>query len=148
MVTRNQIIQTAREYVGTPFEHQGRLKGYACDCVGLLLMVADDLGLVDVDGLPLRRYDYMNYHEQPLDAFVHEECKRRLIVKPISEMQDGDTLTLRTPSVPCHVAFVSTWGGMRCMVHAYAGIGKVVENVIDKAWYRRIEGCFGIPGVE
>jgi hypothetical protein len=148
MVTRNQIVQIAREYVGTPFEHQGRLKGYACDCVGLLLMVTDDLGLVDVHGRPLRRYDYMNYNDQPLDAFVHEECQRRLTGKPVSEMQDGDVLTLRTPSVPCHVAFVSTWSGMRCMIHAYNGIHKVVENVIDKAWYRRIEGCFAIPGVE
>jgi hypothetical protein len=147
MITRASVVRTAREYIGTPFSHQGRLKGYACDCVGLVLMVADEIGLFDVHGKPMRKHDYINYCEQPMDGFVHEECVRRLIGKPVSEMKEGDVLTLRVPSIPCHVAIVSTVNGLPGMIHAYSSFNKVVENIIDDKWLRRVEGCFSIPGV-
>ena len=155
MATREQIVGKAREYLRTPFQHQGRLKGFACDCVGLPLMVGDELGLVDRLGVPLKALDNVNYSSQPLDGFVHEECKRRLVEKPVDLMEDGDVITLRVPfrdeniklTVPCHAAIVTTVQGRPGMIHAYSGSGKVVEHLIDEKWRRRIEGCFSFPGV-
>lgn len=152
-MTRSQIVAAAREYVGTPFQHQGRLKGFALDCVGLVLSVGEDVGAVDTDGKPFLRGQYPSYSSQPLDAFVHEECKRRMFQMD-APLKDGDVITLRVPRVPCHVAIVSSVGGVLHMIHAYAGNctktfpnGACVEHVLDSKWSKRIEGVFEFPGV-
>jgi len=34
---KNLIIEKAREFIDTPYEHQGRLKGIGIDCCGLII---------------------------------------------------------------------------------------------------------------
>jgi len=36
---KNLIIEKAREFIDTPYEHQGRLKGIGIDCCGLIMIV-------------------------------------------------------------------------------------------------------------
>lgn len=52
MITGEDIAAKAREYIGTPFHHQGRARGIGIDCAGLVLGVMHDLSLGDlqVDG--------------------------------------------------------------------------------------------------
>jgi len=33
---KDAIVSEAREWLGTPWQHQASLKGVACDCVGLV----------------------------------------------------------------------------------------------------------------
>ncbi|MBL0320066.1 MAG: hypothetical protein IPP74_12385 [Alphaproteobacteria bacterium] len=47
MTSNQKIISQARTWLGTPFHHQARLKGKGCDCLGLIVGVADELGLKD-----------------------------------------------------------------------------------------------------
>jgi hypothetical protein len=149
MATRKQIVDKAREYVGTPFQHQGRIKGMACDCVGLPLMVAEELGLKDVNGKAiLVATETRIYSSQPMDSEVLTTAKNRLIEVSKSEMRDGDLVVMRVPSVPCHVALVSTVCGVAGMIHAISDVGKVVESIMDFKWQRRIVGVFRFPGVE
>jgi hypothetical protein len=42
MLSGNTFIAQARTWIGTPFHHQGRLKGVGCDCLGLIVGVAED----------------------------------------------------------------------------------------------------------
>ena len=35
-VTRAAIVAEARSWIGTPYRHQGSLKGAGCDCLGLI----------------------------------------------------------------------------------------------------------------
>jgi hypothetical protein len=44
----DDIVREARSYIGTPFKHQGREKGVAIDCLGVVLGVAVALDLVDL----------------------------------------------------------------------------------------------------
>jgi len=37
---KNLIIEKAREFIDTPYEHQGRLKGIGIDCCGLIILGA------------------------------------------------------------------------------------------------------------
>lgn len=148
MITKAQVVTKAREYLGTKFRHQGRLKGQAIDCVGLPLMIAEEFGLWDREGVLIHSRDSVNYSPQPLDSFVHEECKRRLIEKPVSEMTDGDVVTVRNPVIPCHVAIVAHITDYLSVIHAHNGIGRVVEHILTDELRALILGCFSFPGVE
>jgi NlpC/P60 family putative phage cell wall peptidase len=141
MITRQQIVDCARTYIGTPFRHQGRIKGLGLDCVGLPLCVARDLGL-SVDWI--ERYN--NYAPFPVDDMVLQECKRNLIEVSVEVMRPGDIICCRVP-VPCHVALVSELPPNLGMIHAYDPNRKVVEHDLDFHWRRRIAGVFVFPEV-
>lgn len=152
-VTRKQITDCARTYLDTPFQHQGRVKGISCDCVGVPYMVADEMGLCDRQGTKIGRLDNVNYQPQPTGNFVHTECQRILVEKPVAEMQEGDVLSMKMPTIPCHVGIVSKlYAGTpnECfgVIHGYSPAHKVVETIIDRKLRARIAGCFNFPGVE
>jgi len=46
---RQEILRVARSYLGTPYHHQGRIKGAGMDCVGLIICVCKDLGVFPPD---------------------------------------------------------------------------------------------------
>lgn len=138
MITRSQIVECARTYLGTPFQHQGRIRGLALDCVGLPICVARDLG-IDIP-------NYVNYDPEPADDTVLRECKKNLREIDETQMKFGDILCLRVP-VPCHVAIVTELMGYTSIIHAYSPNMKVVEHVLDIKWRRRIAGVFQFPEV-
>lgn len=81
----NAIIQEARTWLGTPFKHQGRLKGQGVDCLGLLVGVAAALRLRGRDGLPLTSRDSLAYGHYPDEAALRDGLKRCLT--PIVEWE-------------------------------------------------------------
>ena len=112
MTTKKEFIAQARRYVGFPHHHQGRAhlggRNQTVDCVGLLVCVGEDLGLVDVDGVPFRRSDELNYGPQPTRDDVHQACRRRLISKsPSDPILPADVISLlvkfreNEPGVTC-----------------------------------------------
>ena len=142
MISRDQIIAEARKWLGTPFRHQGRIRGRGVDCVGLLLCVMRDLGIADW------LTEFVTYPRQPMTDRVLEVCRARMIEIPLFEpMQPGDILVFRVPTVACHTAIVTELHGKPGIVHAYSPAGKVVEHCIDEKWRRRVAGCFLAPGV-
>ena len=149
-VTREQVVAKAREYIGTPFQHQGRVKGKkgGIDCVGLVMCVAEELGIVGADGQPMLRGDYFDYSAEPIDGYVHVGCKVRLVPGDMRDIRPGDIACMKIPTEPCHTAIISENGGALYVIHAYNG-GKclVVEHILDKAWLRRICGVFHFVGV-
>jgi hypothetical protein len=152
MATRKQIVACAREYLGTKFQHQGRIKGKTCDCVGLPYMVADELGLHSRDGEPIHKHDNSHYTAQPTNNFVQTECQRLLVEKPISQMQEGDVLLLKMPTIPCHVGIVTkVYEGTKheCfgIIHSYSPAKKVVETILDARLMNRVVSAFSFPGV-
>jgi hypothetical protein len=174
MVHRAEVVAKAREFLDTPFHHQGRTRGRGLDCVGLVLCVGGELGLCDVGGVPIHVHLYANYPAQPFGRIVHNECMRRLVIKwlydparirdqgaapPLELLDPGDVLTMRNPKIPTHTAIVGSLSAHAgdsylTIIHAYPGAatrkspgGKVAEHILDKKWLRRIEGVFSFPGV-
>ncbi len=149
MATRTEIQAKAREYVGTPFQHQGRMKGVALDCVGLILSVAEDLGIKDTRGVPILRIDYREYGPQPEGLLVLECCRDRLVAKGMGDLKPGDIICTSVPEMPTHTAIIVARDGMFYMVHAYeGGTRKCVEHILDMKWRRRIVAAFEFSGVE
>jgi NlpC/P60 family putative phage cell wall peptidase len=151
-VTRSAVVAAARRWIGTPFAHQGRVKGRAVDCLGLILCVLEEVGAMGASPTSeswTRLPEYTQYGPEPGKGKVYAGCIKHAILKPFHEVKAGDILSLRAPSEPCHVAFVSKQGTTLYMIHAYNG-GKqmCVEHVLDEIWLRRIAGVFEIPDIE
>lgn len=148
MPTKADIVATARTYIGTPFVDKGRLKGKACDCVGLPLLVAGELALRDKHDQPLTGQTYCSYTAQPVDDIVLATCVRHLCRRSLTDLQPGDVLVMRLPDTPCHVGiYCGLVDGVPHLVHAYNGAKGCVEHPIDVRWRRRICAAFYFPGV-
>ena len=118
----------ARDWLGTPYQHQGTLKHVGVDCVGLLVGVAKEAGIIAG-----------TYRIPPYEPFNNGELLMVEIARfcdPITldERRPGDVLIFSFLGQPQHTAYVSRVG----MIHSYAPLGKVVESPISDKWLDRI----------
>lgn len=139
MKTKNkeQIIDKAREFLDTPYLHQGRVKGGGIDCCGLVIQVAKELGLSDYDLTGYSRYaDGVDFLKE-----FFEQCK------PKNDYEPGDILVFSIRRRPQHCGIVAEFNGNLSLIHAYQSIGRCVEHNLDKAWSDRILQVFEFPNV-
>jgi len=134
------IVAEARTYIGTPFQHQARLKGVGVDCIGVIVGVAHTLGISE--------FDTVDYARQPDPSKMGAALNAHLDRVNLSDIRPGDILWLRMTREPMHVAIVTETDPLR-IVHALsrAGVSRCVEQGIDDAWRRRIVACFRYRGV-
>lgn len=142
MTTRADVIAKAREYLDTPFRHQGRRKGTGrgagVDCLGLLIGIGHDLGFVPLD------YDQRRYTHQPDSATMRAGLAERLEPIAVADARPGDVAFMAFAGDPTHVAVLTDIG----MLHAYSVARRVVEHGLDDTWRSRIREAFRIPGLE
>ncbi|MCH2547061.1 MAG: peptidase P60 [Alphaproteobacteria bacterium] len=138
------IVNEARSWVGTPFLHQGRSKATVldrggCDCLGLLVGVAEALQLKAINGNALQTFDERDYGHMPNGEKLKAVFSRVLMPIELMSMAPGDVLLMRLEKAPQHVAIVSDYryGGLG-LVHALASARKVVEHRLDEQWLSRI----------
>jgi cell wall-associated NlpC family hydrolase len=138
-----EIIALARETLGTPYRHQGRIGTLSVDCAGVPVHVATRLGL------PLS--DYARYGRLPNPAEMRAALDRNLVRVSKADMQLGDVAWIRFNAEPQHLAIIGdcSYGGFS-LIHAYngAGLNKVVEHRLDSTWLARIAAMWRYPGVE
>lgn len=134
-MTGEQIVAEARRWLGTPYQHKGRIIGRCADCA------APIIGVVHACGLTYE--ERMDYGRVPNPRRMREELERNLIRVPIPEARDGDVLFLSWKERPHHLAIKTPVG----MLHAYNLMREVVEHPISDEWAGRIRGVYRIPGV-
>lgn len=145
---RSAAVYEARRWIGTPFRHQGRLRGQGVDCVGFLLGVAR--------ALDLEVHDQADYGEVPspaqLMSAMHAHCDRTSAVdlEPTSLQGDsaethgyrpGDLVVfaLAEPSMPQHVGIVTDAG----FIHAQNTGPRVVrEQRWSRFWTNRLHSVW------
>lgn len=137
---RQKIVTAARGWLGTRFHHQGRVRGVGCDCAGLVVGVARELGLSD--------FDMTGYARQPDGFMLRHVCDENMTAIPVSDIAPGDVLLFRFEADPQHLAIVGDYahGGLS-IIHAYAPSRKVIETRLDDAWRARIVAAYRLPGV-
>lgn len=120
-MTPAQLADAARALVGTPFRLHGRDPHKGLDCVGVL---AAALGRTDA--LP-NGYCLRSRTRPATDAFAAE-----LGLIPAEEpVMPGDVVLLRPAICQWHLA-IATGAGM--IVHAHAGLRKVVHGPLPADW--------------
>lgn len=134
-VDRRAIIAAARECVGTPFHHHGRLVGVGIDCVGVLVHTAERLALPHVD--------FTAYRRRPDGRTLVAHLERNLERIEVEVARPGDVLAFWiVPGMPYHVGVTTDRG----MVHAWSSAVKVVEAPLTDFWHEHIHSAWRFPG--
>lgn len=141
MITSADIVKAARSWLGTPYLHQARLKGIGVDCAGLVIGVANELGISN--------FDVSDYGMQPDPAKMGDYLSSHLDRIPITQLCEGDILWLRVEEDPQHLAIVTAMLPRIMIAHAFAfpAVQKCVEHGAGNYWQDRITACYRYRGI-
>ncbi|WP_026296683.1 NlpC/P60 family protein [Hirschia maritima] len=145
MPSEQEIIEEARKWIGTPYQHQASCLQAGCDCLGLVRGVWREL----IGGEPELVPPYTpNWAEHSRHETLQDAARRHLTEIPIGNTRPGDLLLFRMAlGAPAkHIAIVSETDGGRPtrIIHAYWG-RSVVETYVGNWWMRRIASAFRFP---
>jgi hypothetical protein len=146
MITRQQIVDEARSWIGTPFHHQAYRKGVGSDCIGMIAGVGLHFnlpGMVEWD----RRSSSHNYAEQPDPRYLLSVCDEFLDRVPKAAIELADILLLRFETDPMHFSLVTKRDPLY-VIHSLSRLGRVAEHRIDDAWGGRVMRAYRLRGVE
>ncbi|USM11580.1 NlpC/P6 family protein [Citromicrobium phage vB_CbaS-RXM] len=121
------LLISARSWLGTKWMHQGRSRR-GVDCVGLLICAAADLGIE----VP----DLKGYRRAPDPQVFLEHIRTNSEFE--TDTLPGHFGIFRDGTQPCHVGIFGELHGRVSLLHAYAGTGKVMEEVFDHHWPERL----------
>ncbi len=126
------IVAAVRSCVGTRFRAQGRTPGLGLDCVGVVLVAAVAAGMGRITPVA---YALGGDHEREVEPMLAAFGCREVVVP-----MNGDVLVVAPAARHRHLAVVTPAG----IVHAHAGLGRVVEGPLDPGWI--ITGAWRLPG--
>lgn len=130
MVNPDLVVQYARDALGTPYVHQGRVVGKALDCIGLAIYVAQRLNLTHID-LPA-------YGQSPFKGLLQEMTEKQPCLERVYQRQAGDLLLIKFTYDPQHMAICAG----ETIIHCSMETGRVVEHRIDADTERRIVAVY------
>lgn len=132
---RAAIVAAARACVGTPFRPQGRVPGLGLDCVGVVLVAAAAGHGAAVEWC-LPHYRLGGNHDAQLEATL-----KALGCTQTDTAEAGNLLVFAPRPRLRHLAILTELG----VVHAHAGLGRVVEGPLSGDWQQ--VGHWRLPGV-
>lgn len=140
-----EIIAEAREWIGTPFFFNQRLKGHAVDCGNLVAAIAENVKLVQGPvNTPTFTADWQSHTMEERICNLLEQFGCTQI--PIEERQPGDILTFnigRGTRVQAHLAIQVS---ETRIVHATnKGEAKVVETELSGSVLARLGRVYRFP---
>ncbi|MCF3596129.1 NlpC/P60 family protein [Rhodobacteraceae bacterium LMO-12] len=140
---QTRIVRAARDWIGTPYRHQGAVKGAGCDCLGLIRGVWREIHGQEPEAVPAYS---MDWSEPQGDERLWAAARRHLQRCVEGEMLPGDVLLfrMRAGSVAKHLGIVGEAGAALTFIHSYSGHG-VVESPLAAPWRRRIVARFKFP---
>jgi NlpC/P60 family putative phage cell wall peptidase len=148
MITREQVVDEARAWIGTKYQHQASLKGVAVDCIGLIRGVARGVGIEDpfVSG---KAREFEGYSQHPNPLLLTLACEEFMDRIKVAEAMLGDVLVFnfvdRQVPQPQHFGIISQTDPTY-IIHSLAG-HKVVEHHLNNVWAARILAAYRLRGV-
>ena len=126
----DKIIKAAEEWIGTPFHPQGRQKHLGCDCIGLILGIAQEIGAISLTNQPWNQCDVHAY-----DAIKDSNLLLKLVPQYFPEItntsQPGDILLIQITPTQYHLAIKSY---NNRIIHACSSLNKVISHQIIPNW--------------
>ena len=153
-VTRLQVLDEARAWIGTPYVHQASMRGAGSDCLGLVRGVWRSVYGAEPELPPAYTPDWTerSFKDGRGPETLLDAARRHLKARPQNPgarafaFEPGDVLIFRVasdgPAKHCGIAT-----GPDKFIHAYAGRA-VVEGWLNRWWRARLVGVFVYPGTE
>ena len=141
MIARRAILAEARDWIGTPYQHQASVKGAGCDCLGLVRGVWRALYGAEPEAAPPYTPDWA---ERCGEETLLAAARRNLREIDVAMATLGDVLLFRmdSRSPAKHAAILDE---RERIIHAYWARAVVVSRFAP--WWRaRIAGGFAFPG--
>lgn len=152
MITRQNIIQEAKSWVGTRFHHQGRIKKSkndfgGCDCLAIIIGVAKKLnipsGIIrDNINIPLYKFDRMDYGRHPSNNQLYNTLSKVMNIKYTLEV--GDVILFNIQNRSQHLAIYSY---NNSIIHCLLTAKKVIEHPLSNLWKLNISQIFSFKGI-
>jgi NlpC/P60 family putative phage cell wall peptidase len=137
----DRVVALARRWIGTPYRHQGSLKGVGCDCLGLVRGVYMEVTGTAAAAPPPYHPDWAE--RSGVDRLM--DAARAHCGEPFQsdEMRPGDIVLFRWRAgvAAKHAGILS---GPDHFIHAYEPAG-VIESALVPSWRRRIAAVHRIP---
>ncbi len=132
MINKSRIVQTGRQYIGTPFVHQGRKPGIGLDCVGLISAIAKNNECYFED------QDCYNIQQWAGDKLLLEMEQN---FTPLVNPENACILLIwfRRPHLPQHFAIYTD---RDTIIHTEEATGRVVEVQFDERWAKRVHSIW------
>ncbi|MEP1767667.1 MAG: NlpC/P60 family protein [Sulfitobacter sp.] len=142
-MSRAQIVEAARGWIGTPYVHQSAVRGAGSDCLGLIRGVWREVYGAEPEAIPAYS---MDWSEPQGEERLWAAAVRHLAPKPRINAAKGDVILfrMRQGAVAKHLGIVSATGRDASFIHAYTRHG-VVESPLSAPWRRRVVACFEFP---
>lgn len=135
-MTPQDVIDAARSWKGTPFHHQGRVKGVGVDCAGLIVEAFKEAGK-DLE-------DRTNYGRLPAGGQLRQELQKRFSRvhgKPLP----GDVLEMSYEGETSHLGIYTE---KDTIIHAngstWKKISMVVEHGYRDPWIKRTRAIWRV----
>lgn len=137
-------VEAARGWIGTPYVHQGSMRGAGADCLGLLRGVWRDLYGVEPEPVPAYTADWSE--PDGIERLWHAALRHMIQVSAESPIEVGQVLLfrMRDGAVAKHLGLVSAVGDGAKFIHSFSGHG-VLESPLSLPWARRIAARFVFP---
>lgn len=122
-------LRAAKAYLGTPYAAFGRVAA-GLDCVGLVVLVARDVG-VEVP-------DLRHYHSVASNGLLERLARETL--PPTDKNEPGAILIFNLRGLE-HCGIRSAPGKM---IHAWRRVGRVVDSPMAESWERSLRAAFSL----
>ena len=139
MATRAEVIKEARSWIRTPWRHQGRIKGVASDCIGVVIGTAKALGLTEPD------FDIRDYARFPDGKLLRKYLGELMDPVSLSQKQGGDVLLIRPSRIDQHIAILTFENSI---IHAIDMERGVREHILDRVWAKLVVGAYKFRGLD
>lgn len=138
---RDQIVDAARQWLGTPYVHQASAHRAGCDCLGLVRGVWRMVVGQEPCTVPPYSFDW-NEAQGHEGLWQGAQEHLRMAAQP----QIGQVLLfrMREDTVAKHMGIQTALGPDPKFIHAYARSG-VVEVPLSWPWQRRLAARFEFP---
>lgn len=157
MSKRQDIVKEVRSWIGTPWRHQGRTRGVACDCLGLAQAAAEAVGQMPA------HLSTPTYERRPKGDQLRKTFDDNLDRIDPADAKAGDLVlfSMRQPPAaasappkPTHVGVLAPHrhdgeGPPFSLVHAMIETGAVSEQVFDPERLRLVPvGYYRFRGLD
>ena len=147
-VHAKEIVRVARQMLGAKFVHLGKDPKTGIDCLGTIIWVAEQTGLMQNLNAPDYVYNiaYSRYPTQggPDSHLLLREVSQSLIRKQNRLLRPSDVMFFHDT----RWTHLGIYTHDDTMIHSYAGkIRRCVEHDFNETWRKRLTAVFQWPGV-